>query len=173
MVIISQAPGGAQVTAATGGVFQSTAGGQLNMPIPGSGRLEGRKFTIRHSGVVTFAAGTYTAAVTAIIYGGVTLATAGAGNALYSATANVVRSATVSGSIPYFVEADIEGDSLSATIQGVGEGAVNNTAQARAAIAQAPTTVNFTTEPPLVFAAGVTVASQASAVILDSFTLEA
>lgn len=173
MVLISQAPGAAALSAATGGVFQSTAGGNLLLLAPGSGRLEGRKFTIRHSGYATLAAGTYTAAVTAIIYGGKTLASPGAANALFSATASVVQSGTVATSVPYFVEADFEGDSVSGALQGVGEGVVNNTAQARAAIAQAPTGVSYVTEPPLSFAAGLIVASNATAAVLDQFTLEA
>lgn len=175
MVIISQAPAAASVTAATGGVFQSTVGGNLLLTAPGSARLEGRSFTIRASGYVTAAAGTYTSVVSAIVYGGTTLAAPGSGNAIFTATSAtaIVQSGTVAASIPWQVEVVLEGDSVSGKLQGRGVGSVNNALQALAAIAQAPTSVNFATEPPLSFAAGVTVASNATAAVLDSFVLEA
>lgn len=173
MVIISQAPAASSVTAATGGVFQSSVGGNLLLTAPGSARLEGRSFIIRASGYATLAAGTYTAAVTAILYGAKSLAAPGAGNAIFSASASVVQSSPAASSAPWLVEAQLEGDSVSGLLQGAGQGIVNNVAAARAAIGQAPTTVNFATEPPVSFAAGVTVASNATAAVIDSFVLEA
>lgn len=172
MIIISQAPAAASVTAATGGIFQASAGGNLVLNAPGSSRLEGRPFLIRTSGYATLAAGTYTSAVSAILYGGKTLATPGSANALFTATSNVVQSATAATSVPWMVEVILEGDSTSGALQGRGTGIVNNVNQAAAVIAQAPTTVVYSAEPPLVFAAGLTVASNASAAVINSFVLE-
>lgn len=173
MVIISQAPLSVAQTTTTGGTFQSAVGGQLLLTAPGSARLEGKSFNVRASGYVTLAAGTYTAAVSAILYGAAPGFTAASGNALFTATANVVQSGTVAAAVPVQIDVVLEGDSVSGQLQGRGTGMVNNSLQAAAAIGHAPTSINFASEPPVTFAAGFTAASQASAAVLDQFILEA
>jgi hypothetical protein len=194
MVVISQAPAAAPITnaaAATSVTSQAAifnviagepgAGSQLSLNAPGSNRLNGQPFRVRAAGLIKFSAGTYTATVQPLIYASTTAGfTAAASNAILSAAAvNVVVSAAVAKYAPWYGVVDLSGDSSSGTVAGQMQGAVNangtNTAISLAASTNPPTSVNFASEPPLQFAAGVTIVggTQGSVVSLSQFQLEA
>ncbi len=201
MVVIAQAPSAAPATnaaAATSITSQAQifnviagepgAGAQLALNAPGSNRLNGQPFRVRAAGLVKFNAGTYTATVQPLIYASTTAGfTAAASNAILSAAAvNVVVSAATAKYAPWFANVDLVGDSASGLVAGTATGAVNangtlDTFPATAAnatwnvIANAPSSINFATEPPLQFAAGVTIVggTQGSVVSLSQFQLEA
>lgn len=180
MVIISQAPAAAQITAATGGVFNAAAGepgagSQLPISLPGTGRLEGKAFRVRASGYATFVfAGATTVTVQPLIYAGASGFTAAAANAVFSAAAvNVVATGASTATVPWLAEIEAEGDSVGGKLQGLIKGVVNNTLVDLAPIANPPSSLSFTTEPPLQFAVGVTASADLTALQLDSFVLEA
>lgn len=182
IVTVGGVPGdqvAAQITGATGGVFnRSVAGTQMNLNAVGSGKLEQIRFWVRASGWVKMPAGTYTATMIASVFGvaGAAAWTAAAGNLLAAATSlSVTQGGTTAVVIPFVVEADLDGDTTSGKLQGVFEAVQSNTLTARAAITNAPTAISFQTEPPLQFAAGVTLTNaQAGAVCnLGSFILGA
>lgn len=147
-----------QVTGATGGIFQDAAG-QHNLNMPGSGRLEQIPFTIKASGWVKLPAGTYTATLVAALYGvaGAAAWTAASGNQIaLSGSESYTQAGTTAVIVPFYVDALCEGDSTSGKLQGSYRAIVNNVLTAATLLANAPTSVNFQTEPPLQFAAGVT-----------------
>lgn len=199
MIIVANAPAAAPLTVATGSAYspflvaagEPGAGTQVNLNLPGSGRFNGQPFTVRAAGYMTCPAGTYTSAATPIqfvLFGSNTAAFAAAsGNALFSTTALAifsVSSATAL-SVPWEIEAEFIGDSASTHIAGAGQAitgaSVNLTtgvATARAATG-APTAApfNFSAEPPIQFAAGVSTASAnlllVTTVTLTEFLIEA
>jgi hypothetical protein len=197
MYIIAQAPASAVVSvaaaaSATINAFQVIAGepgagSQNNLNAPGSNRLNGLPFTVRAAGFVTLAAFTSTSGATPlnfVLYGSNTASFAAAtGNALWTASvaAFTFASATAK-TVPFEIEVELQGDSTSATVIGVAEGVVQDpngliTAVARTKTAQAPTTLNFLTEPPMQFAAALTMGTSANLGIvtaqLTQFIIEA
>lgn len=163
------------------------AGTQNNLNVPGTNRLNGQPFTVRAAGNLTVAAGTATSGTTPlnfVLYGSNTTSFAAAsGNALFTVVvaAFTISSATAK-TLPFEVEIECTGDTTSATVVGTGQGMaldVNGVkvAQARAAAAQFPTTLNFATEPPMQFAAAVVMGTSANLGIitanLTQFLIEA
>lgn len=146
----------ATLTAA--GVFQTTAGGNLVMGVPGSNRLNGKSFTVQISGWAFAGAGTYTATIQPVLYGDASLATVTT-KPLFSATAGTLAyTGTVGAAIPFSVWAEFEGDSTSATFGGVGQSSVGNTLKAQAATVAPVSAINFANEPPVSFAVGLATA---------------
>lgn len=155
------------VTAATGGVFATTAGTQVDVVIPGNSAFEQTPFVVKASGYLTVPIGTYTVTVQPLLYASTTLNfTAATANAIYSAAAVscTITSAT-SISIPYELESHLIGDTVSGKVTGWNQGALptGGTTLANAVIsptiiANAPTSVVFTaTTGALSFAFGVTI----------------
>jgi hypothetical protein len=190
MQVIAQAPASASITGTTGGVFNVIAGEpgagiQNNLNAPGTARLNGQPFRVRLAGLVVLAAGTYTATVQPLLYSSTYSATspftaATAAQAIYSAAAISVTQASASAkNVPFSVEAYIEGDSTSGLVVASILGLVNNGAvqgaTAPVAGVNLPTSINFSTEPPLQFAAGVTLSNAGTGTVssLSAFQLEA
>ncbi len=183
----------AQVTGATGGVFQNsvTADGQFNLNVPGSAKLEGVEFMVRASGWVKFPAGTYTATIIANLYGvaGSAAWTAASGNKMASSTSlSITMSGTTALVVPFLIEMDLEGDSMSGLLQGLQWALVDNVTNSTplAVVANAPTGVSFQTgstggassgqasvEPVLQFAAGVTLTNAQTGAIANLSLLAA
>jgi hypothetical protein len=176
MIVIAQGQAAAQVTYASGAstVAASTqifnvisgepgAGSQLNLSAPGSNRLNGQSFRVKASGYVTLTAGTFTSSVQPLLYASTSSGfTASAAAAIYSASAIAITvSSATAKQIPFSIEALLEGDSTSGLLNGSVTGLLNNGAQqgatAPVAIVNAPTSINFATEPPLQFAMSVAV----------------
>lgn len=151
----------AQVVGGTGGTFKDSTGAQFNILAPGSGRLEQWPFIVKASGWLRLPAGTYTATVIAALYGvaGSAAWTAASGNKIAASTSlSVTQAGTVTALIPFTIEAKCEGDSTSGKLQGIMQDIVNNIKDSTnngAILTNAPTGVNFQTEPPLQFAVGL------------------
>lgn len=199
MYVIAQAPAAAVLTPTAGAVSpflviagEPGAGSQLNLNAPGTNRLNGQTFTVRASGYLTVPAGTATSAATPIqvvLYAANTAAfSAASGNAIFSLTALAVftLSSASAISVPWEIEAELTGDSVSKNLIGVGEGydAAPNAptvaiATARAALGAvvATNTFNAASEPPVQFAVAVNTAASANlgavTATLKSFQLEA
>lgn len=166
MPVIAQGPAVSPITGTTGGVFnvipgEPGAGAQAALNLLGSGKMNGQQFQVKASGLVSLAAGTYTATVQPLVYASTTNGfTAAVGSAIYSAAAvNVTVSAATAKLVPWFAVIELEGDSTSGLLNGIYHGNMNNGAQQLvdfANIANAPTSINFSTEPPLQFAIGTT-----------------
>lgn len=189
MYTISQAPsaanltvtGAASTTAVNAGIFnviagEPGAGSQLALNAPGSNRLNGQPFRVRAAGYSSIAAGTFTTSIQTLLYGSTTAGfTAAAASAIYSVAAIAVTVSSASATvIPWCVEALISGDSTSGKVVGSITGLLNNGAQqgatAPVAIVNAPTSINFATEPPLQFAMGVSVGTTANTFPLTNVT---
>jgi len=175
MYVISQAPAAAQFSTASpvAGINAFTiiagepgAGTQDNLNLPGSNRLNGQPFNVRAAGYLTIAAGTYTSGATPIqfaLYGANTASFAAAsGNLLFSAAvAAFTWSSATAKTIPWEIEAEISGDSVSGLLVGASQGLITDPNGVRTAVARTtlsanlPTSVNFAAEPPLQFAVGV------------------
>lgn len=179
MLVIAQAPaaapvtatGAASTTAAVVGIFnviagEPGAGSQLLLSAPGTNRLNGQPFRVRAAGYCSMAAGTYTATVQPLLYASTAAGfTASAAAAIVSNAAIVVTmaGAAVVG-IPWAIEVYMSGDSTSGTLAGISSQIVNNQtvivatgATAPVVIGHIPTSINFSTEPPLQFAAACTI----------------
>lgn len=171
----------AQVTGATGGIFADLSGNQFNIRAPGSGRLEQIVFKVRSAGWVKFPAGTYTATMVAALYGvqGGSAWTAAAGNQIAAtASLSVTQAGTAAVTIPFMIECEMEGDSTSATMQGLFHGLQNNALTDYTVMTHVPTSIVFTqtgtpqggtvpSEPPLQFAAGVTLTNAQTGAIAN------
>lgn len=169
MPVLVQGPSVSPITATTGGVFtvipgEPGAGAQAGLNLLGSNRLNGQQFKVKVSGYVTLAAGTYTATVQPLVYASTTPGfTAAVASAIYSTTAiSAIASAAAAASFPFSAEITLEGDNASAILAGSVKGNTNKTYVTEAEIVQGPTAVNFNTEPPVQFAAGVTLANTTS-----------
>lgn len=198
MYIISQAPAAAALTVSSGAATtafaviagEPGAGTQLNLNAPGSNRLNGQSFLVRASGFVTFPAGTYTSAATPLtisLYASNTASFAVAsGNVIAALTAVPVftYAAAVAVSMPWEVEAQVSGDSISKSLmgtfqgyEGLGPNGGTEVIVARAIITNPLTTFNAATEPPVQFAVGIVTAAAnnlgATTVSLTSLILEA
>lgn len=192
MVIIAQAPASATLsfaavasTVATTAVFnviagEPGAGSQNNLNMIGSNRLNGQQFVVRASGLMSYAAGTYTVTVQPLICIANTASFAAvAANAVYSAAAQAVTvsSAAVT-NLPWEAEITLAGDNTSGKLSGYFKGSINNGANQLVSLAAAtnlPTSVSFLTEPPLQFAAALVSSGNLSVgtASLLQFTVEA
>ncbi|HEV1286523.1 MAG TPA: hypothetical protein VNU44_14475 [Bryobacteraceae bacterium] len=173
----------AQITGAVGGVFNDASGNQFNLLAPGSSRLEQIPFRVKASGWVKIPAGTFTATLVAALYGvaGAAAWTAASGNQIAASTSlSITQSGTTAVVIPFEIEVLCEGDSTSGILQGLMQDIVNNVKDSTnngAVLTHNPTGVNFATEPPLQFAAGVTLTNAQTTAIVNmnqgSFFMEA
>lgn len=178
---VGGAPGNlvaANITGASGGQFADPAGNQFNLLAPGSGVLEQVPFRVRAAGWVNIPAGTFTATLVAALYGvaGAAAWTAASGNKIAASTSlSITQAGTVAVVIPFEIDVLCEGDTTSGKLQGAMAALVNNISTALVVLTNAPTSVNFQTEPPLQFAVGVTLSNaQATAVShLGTLYLEA
>lgn len=184
MITVAQAPGAAPITvaaaasttAAVTGIFnviagEPGAGAQLNLSLPGTNRANGQPFRVRAAGYVSMNAGTYTASVQPLLYASTAAGfTASAAAAIVSNAAIVVTmsSATTVG-VPWAIEVYASGDSTSGTLAGISSQIVNNQtlivttgATAPVVIGNIPTSISFSTEPPLQFAVACTVGGTAN-----------
>ena len=179
MYIISQAPAAAPLTLSSGAATatfnviagEPGAGTQCNLNLPGSNRLNGQPFTVRASGNIVLAAGTYTAAATPVqifLNSANTASFAAAtGNQLITSTsiAAFTWASAVSGAIDWQLEAHLVGDNTGAKVGGYAIGTMNDpngvpTATAPSVVsANSPSSVNYAAEPPLQFAVSVRTAA--------------
>lgn len=97
------------------------------IPVPGSGRLEQKRFKIRGSGIATTVGATTTFGIT--LYAGQSL-TPGSNTALGSLAGVVINTATAT----WFFEGVLIFDSVSGKLCGTVQGLINNTFSAAAAI---------------------------------------
>lgn len=146
----------ATMTAAAGGIFQTTAGANLILQAPGSNRLLGKQFYVTASGYVSCASGTYTQTIQPILYGDASLATVTT-KPLFSCTAGTIAfTGTVAAAIPWAMAAELEGDTISGTFFGNAWGQAGATFKVPTVIVAPVSTINFATEPPIKFAVGIT-----------------
>lgn len=175
--IAAVAGAAAPITSTTGGVFVTT------LSLPGSSAYEQVPFTVKASGYVSLAAGTYTASVQPLLYAS-SLAgyTASAAAAIFSAAAVSITYAAAAATVaPFELEAYLVGDSTSHKLTGRSQatayvaGATLVNALVAPAIITNPLTV-FTASAaiPVQFLVGVTMvsANAASVINLGSFFIE-
>jgi hypothetical protein len=175
--VVAVAGAAAPITAVTGGTFVTT----LNLP--GASAFEQVPFTVKASGYVSLAAGTYTASVQPLLYAS-SLAgyTASAAAAIFSAAAVSITYAAAAATVaPFELEAYLVGDSTSHKLTGRSQatayvaGATLVNALVAPAIITNPLTV-FTASAaiPVQFLVGVTMvsANAASVINLGSFFIE-
>ncbi len=173
MYIITNAPAAASVTSAGAATSAFTviagepgAGTQDNLNVPGSNKLNGQPFTVRANGYTTYGAGTYTASTIQLLLCAANTASfaVATANAIVSMTAFVAISyaAATATTVPWEIEAELTGDSVSARLTGVGQGYQGTSANvattvaiARAIVTNPLTTFNAATEPPAQFAVAV------------------
>lgn len=142
--------------AVTQSVFQTTAGGNLILNAPGSGRLNGQQFYLQASGIAFGGPGTYTATIQPILYGDASLATVTT-KPLFSATAGTLAyTGTVGGAIPWTMWAQLEGDTTSGLVFGAVQSQAGATLKAETVSVATVSAINFNTEPPIKFAVGMT-----------------
>ena len=136
--------------------FQTTAGANLILALPGSNKLNGKVFFLQASGQVSTLAGTYTATIQPILYGDASLATVTT-KPLFSATAGTLAyTGTVGAAIPWSMWGRLSGDTASGTLSGSVESWVGATYKiATVIVAPVSTTINFNSEPPFKFAIGL------------------
>ena len=180
MYIIAQAPAAAVLAIPSGAAYtpfvvaagEPGAGTQCNLNLPGSNRLNGQAFTVRASGYMTCPAGTYTSAATPIGFGLFAANTASfaaaSGNLVFTTVAQgvfTIASATAV-QTPWEVEVECVGYGTSNTVIGAAQGQhgtspnlTTSIVDARVAATNIPGTVNFATEPPLQFCAGIQTAA--------------
>jgi hypothetical protein len=180
MGIVVNGPAVAPITGSTGGVFnviagEPGAGAQATLNLPGSGRFNGQQFVVRGSGLVVYPAGTYTASVQPLLYASVTAGyTASAAAAIFSATAHTitVTAATAKSEACFQFEVHLEGDSTTGDLYGYFLGTQGSNVAVAGSGTDTPiltdltlitnpltTGVNFSNEPPVQFAIGVTLGS--------------
>lgn len=182
MYIIAEAEAAAPLTVSTGAAQspfliisgEPGAGTQNNLNLPGSGKYNGQAFIVRASGFITVPAGTWTSSATPLqfaLWGSNTASfTAASGNVLWTAASYAIfsiTSATARTTVPWSFEVEMEGDSTSGIIVGNGNARLTVspsvvtglTAVTPTVIAQSPTTLNFSAEPPIQFAVGVITAA--------------
>ena len=195
MYILSEAPAAAVVSSTAAGTVAFTviagepgAGTQCNLNAPGSNRLNGQPFMVRAAGFTSYPAGTYTASTVQIALNASNTSSfaAASGNQIASLTAFTAASIASASAlvVPWEIEVEVSGDGTSKVLGGIQQGyapASPNTAStivngARAAAANALTTFNPATEPPVQFAVSV-ISGGAQPVVpvstLTQFVLEA
>lgn len=121
------APVNAAVTTVQMFPDQYVSANPVVIPVPGSGRLEQKRFKIRASGTATTAGATTTFGVT--LYAGQSL-TPGSNTVLGSLAGVVINTTTAT----WFLEAILIFDSISGKLTGTTSGLINNTIGAAAAI---------------------------------------
>lgn len=194
MYIVSQAPAAANITPSTGAATaafaviagEPGAGTQCNLNAPGSNRLNGQPFYVRAAGLINLPAGTVTTSATPIQF-----ELAAANTASFAvATGNVIASATAIAvftyasasavSLPWTIEAEFVGggsllgksDFITQDPNGVVVGAA-----APVATIHSPTSIVWSAEPPVQFAAAIITAAAnnlpvGTTVSLTSFIIE-
>lgn len=189
MSVIVQGPAVAPITAAAGGVFnviagEPGAGAQATLNLPGSGKFNGQQFVVRASGVTVLPAGTYTATIQPLLYASTVAGyTASAAAAIYSAAAHTVTvtAATAKSAAFWQLECHLEGDSTSGDLGGYYLGTNYSNVAVAGSGTDTPvltdlslinnpltTGVNFSNEPPVQFAIGVTTGSGAPATTVST-----
>lgn len=164
----------------SGIVFSSSAA--VVLPVPGSGRYEGRYFCVTASGWLTLGGSSPNAAVT--FYSG-TSTTPGSDAIMKTSGA---QSLSTGASYPWMGTMELEGDSQSGVIQGIAEFIIGNSLVARAALAgtfptgltfsnppnPTPSAANVASEPVFSICVGITfgVANAANVAQLTQFVLE-
>ncbi len=135
--------------------------------VPGTRRLEGRKFSVRASGVVT----TSGAAVTVQPFLAAGTSVTAANDTVLAAPAPVTVAGT---SCPWTIEAQLLFDSTSGKLNGQFTSLINNSVGAPAAIATVLTGLSGNNEPVFSLVAGVTfsTASAGNIATLTEFVLE-
>lgn len=152
-----------------GSALTPTQAAVLN--IQGSSRMEGKRFTVRASGRVTFGT-TSTPTINFGMYSGTSLTSTN--NTLLGALGSAA-SQTVSTTVPFSYQADLQGDSTSGIVQGKFGMIINNIVTADAQITSNSnaglTGVNFASEPALQFVFAVTfgVSDVKNLAVLDEF----
>ena len=145
-------------TAATQ-VVQTTAGANLIMGFPGSGRMSSNKFWVIAQGYAqALGPGTFTATVQPILYGDASLATVTT-KPLYTSTAGTLAYTGTAASgvtLPWYICAEIGGDVASSTFNGEAESNVCGTYKIRTQLVPPVSSINFNSEPPAKFAIGNT-----------------
>lgn len=152
------------------------AGTACVLNAPGSGRCEGKVFYISASGYVKTGASTIT--VTPTIFAATSLPalanqlTPGSYTTLAAPTGVSIATAST---VPWFIEAELIGDSISGIIHGNMRTMINNALTGPVAISSTLTSVSFNGEPPFVAACGMTfsVSNANNLAQLDAFYLSA
>ena len=155
---LKMTPPAALTSTAASQVVQLTAGGNLILALPGSGRFSANSFTVYAAGYAQSGPGTFTATVQPILYGDASLATVTT-KPLFTSTAGTLAytgTAAAGASIPWAIYANIVGDQVSGTFTGEAESAVGATYKIRTALVAPVSTINFNTEPCIKFAIGNT-----------------
>ncbi len=137
------------------------------LAVPGTKRLEGRRFTVRASGVVT----TSGAAVTAQAFLAVGSSLTPASNTTIAQSAPVTVAQT---SCPWSIEAQLNFDSTSGKLHGQFTSNINNSVGALTNLSAVITGLNGNTEPVFNLVAGVafSTASAQNTATLTEFILE-
>ena len=155
---IKMTPAANLTSTAASQVVQTTAGSNLIMGLPGSARLSANKVTIFATGYAQSGPGTFTATVQPILYGDASLATVTT-KPLFTATAGTLAytgTAATGATIPWYIQAEILGDTLSNTFTGEAESAVGATYKIRTQLTAPVSTITWASEPPVKFAIGNT-----------------
>src|SRR5579884_3771628 len=120
---LKMTPPAALTSTAASQVVQLTAGGNLILALPGSGRFSANSFTVYAAGYAQSGPGTFTATVQPILYGDASLATVTT-KPLFTSTAGTLAytgTAAAGASIPWAIYANIVGDQVSGTFTGEAE----------------------------------------------------
>ena len=206
MNIITQAPSASPITVAAAGAASQTyvfavipgepgAGGQCNLNVPGTNRLNAQEFVVRVAGQVQIGAGTYTVGVVPFVaaFGaaaGTFTAAAVTANAVYlPAIATITATAATVMNGLWAAEIHCQVDTASGKLTGynIASGPItganttgvlpNGVPVAGLVVATTnnPTAINMASEPPMQFAVGVTLASATAGAVLTltEFNLEA
>lgn len=189
-MIIAQAPGivaysasgNANATTVSGllttaKIFPAMASGAASgsaciLTLPGSSRLEGKVFYVSASGLLTTGASTIT--VQPQFFGVVALPTVanqltpGSYTQVAAPTGVSIASAST---VPWFLEAELIGDSISGILHGNMRTVINNTLTGPVALTSTLTSVSFKNDPVAYVAVGVSfsVSNAANADQLDAF----
>src|SRR5579884_728497 len=153
---LKMTPPAALTSTAASQVVQLTAGGNLILALPGSGRFSANSFTVYAAGYAQSGPGTFTATVQPILYGDASLATVTT-KPLFSCTAGTLAyTGTATGAIPWNITAEFEGDNTSQALWGNVTGQVGSTFKSPTVSVATASAINFQTEPPVKFAIGNT-----------------
>lgn len=112
-----------------------TAPGAVTLPIPGSGRLNGKRFTIAASGNATVAGSSPTLQIQLLA------SVNGAANVIVAQSS----AQSVSGSFPWTIAGVLQGDTLSGIVQGSFSALVNSLLNSPAVLTNGLTGVSFGT----------------------------
>lgn len=149
-------PPAALTATAAQSVVQTTAGSNLILNLPGSNKLNGKRFTLFASGFASCTAGTFTSTIQPILYGDVSLATVTTKPLFTSSAGTLAYTGTTGAAIQWTMQATMEGDSTSGQLFGTAQSVVGGTLKGGTVTVAPVTTVNFAAEPPFKFAIGNT-----------------